>query len=67
MNSWKTKNNRQKAVAAADAAARTVSGTAALVLRILLTVLLTMILMLPVRRFLGFRKPVQEKRPAVRY
>ena len=40
MNSWKTKNNRQKAVAAADAAARTVSGTAALVLRILLTVLL---------------------------
>ena len=34
---------------------------------ILLTVLLTMILMLPVRRFLGFRKPVQEKRPAVRY
>ncbi|MGN1019372.1 MAG: hypothetical protein ACI4O7_03285 [Aristaeellaceae bacterium] len=34
---------------------------------ILLTVLLTVVLMLPVRRFLGFRKPVQEKRPVVRY
>ena len=34
---------------------------------IALTVLLTMAIMLPVRRFLGFRKPVQEKRPAVRY
>ena len=44
MNSWKTKNNRQKAIAAADAAARTVSGTAALVLRILLTVLLVLLL-----------------------
>ncbi|MGN0762554.1 MAG: hypothetical protein ACI4MK_04160, partial [Aristaeellaceae bacterium] len=34
---------------------------------IVLTVLLTMVIMLPVRRFLGFRKPVQEKRPAPRY
>ena len=34
---------------------------------IALTVLLTMVIMLPVRRFLGFRKPVQEKRPAPRY
>ena len=34
---------------------------------IVLTVLLTMVLMLPVRRFLGFRKTVQEKQPAVRY
>lgn len=37
------------------------------VTNIVLTVLLTMVLMLPVRRFLGFRKAVQEKRPAVRY
>ncbi|MGN0778472.1 MAG: rod shape-determining protein MreD [Aristaeellaceae bacterium] len=36
-------------------------------LDILLTVLLTVVLMLPVRRFLGFRKQVQEKRPQPRY
>ena len=37
------------------------------VTNIVLTVLLTMVLMLPVRRFLGFRRAVQDKRPAVRY
>lgn len=31
------------------------------------TVLLTIVIMYPVRHYLGFRKPVEEKKPAVRY
>ncbi|MBQ8654568.1 MAG: hypothetical protein IJ507_06475 [Clostridia bacterium] len=34
---------------------------------ILTTTLLAILLMYPVRHFLGFRKPVEEKRPPVRY